>query len=198
MMKAAHALEEAFVERQVLEEELNHGGYLCDEELGEPSREEFFPSPRSKLVINSNLALSSNQSNNINTPEFNQQRSHVMPNSKKTEIAIDTSVPAASKTNDCLGLPNNLSKFQDLVPQTSVQNSAMVVANFMKEAMTKPTLELFKFDGNPTAYSRFISVFETTVEAVEANDTRKLLYLIQHCTGKAKSLIEYCLLLKPA
>ena len=99
-----------------------------------------------------------------------------MPNSKKTEIATDTSVPAASKINDCLGIPNNLSKFQDLLPQTNVQNSAMAVANFMKEAMTKPTLELFKFDGNPTTYSCFISVFETTVEAVEANDMRKL-----HC-----------------
>ena len=103
-----------------------------------------------------------------------------------------------AKINECLGIPNNLSKFQDLVPQTNVQNSATAVANFMKEAMTKPTLELFKFDGNPTAYFRFISVFETTVEAVEVNDTRKLLYLIQHCTGKAKSLIEYCLLLEPA
>ena len=73
----------------------------------------------------------------------------------------------------------------------------MAVANFMKEAMTKPTLELFKFDGNPTAYSRFVSAFKTTVEAVESNDSRKLLYLIQHCTEKAKSLIKYCLLLKP-
>ena len=63
--------------------------------------------------------------------------------------------------------------------------------------MSKPTLELFKFDGNPTAYSRFISVFESTVEATENDDRRKLLYLIQHCTGKAKSLIDYCLLLEP-
>ena len=68
----------------------------------------------------------------------------------------------------------------------------------MKEAMGKPNLELFKFDGNPTTYSRFIFTFETAIEQSEPDDRRKLLYLIQHCTGKAKSLIEYCLLLNPA
>ena len=54
----------------------------------------------------------------------------------------------------------------------------------MKEAMAKPNLELFKFDGNRTTYSRFISTFETAIEQSEPDDRRKLFYLIQHCTGK--------------
>ena len=43
-----------------------------------------------------------------------------------------------------------------------------------------------------------MSVFESTIETVESDDKVKLLYLIQHCTGKGKSMIEYCLLLEPS
>ena len=35
------------------------------------------------------------------------------------------------------------------------------------------------------------------MKTVECNNRRRLLYFIQHCTGKAKSFIEYCLLLEP-
>ena len=70
------------------------------------------------------------------------------------------------------------------------------VSNLMKGLMTKPNLELFKFNSDPTKYSKFISTFETTVEAIEDDDLRKLLYLIQHCGDKVKPLIEFCLLLE--
>ena len=89
------------------------------------------------------------------------------------------------------------SEFQDSSQRASIAECATVVANLIKKAMSKPTLKLFKFHWNSTAYSRFISVFESTVKATENDDRRKLLYLIHHCTGKAKSLIDYCLLLEP-
>ena len=38
-------------------------------------------------------------------------------------------------------------------------------------------------------YLRFISAFETTLETAECDNRRKLLFLIQHYTGKVKSLI---------
>ena len=41
-----------------------------------------------------------------------------------------------------------------------------------------------------------MSVFESTIETVESNDNIKLLYLIQHGNSKAKSIVEYCLLLE--
>ena len=94
-------------------------------------------------------------------------------------------------------MTNQSSEFQDSSQRTSIAKSATVVANLMKEAMSKPTLELSKFDGNPTAYSGFISTFENSVEATENDDRQKLLHLIQHCSDKAKSLIDYCLLLEP-
>ena len=67
----------------------------------------------------------------------------------------------------------------------------------VKSRLRKPALELLKFDGNPLTYLKFISAFESTIEAVEHDDKVKLLYLIQYCSGKAKSIIEYCLLLEP-
>ena len=42
-----------------------------------------------------------------------------------------------------------------------------------------------------------MSVFESTIETVESDDKIKVFYLLQHCTGEAKSIMEYCLLLKP-
>ena len=67
----------------------------------------------------------------------------------------------------------------------------------VESRLRKPALELLKFDGNPLTYLKFISASESTIEAVEHDDKVKLLYLIQYCSGKAKSIIEYCLLLEP-
>ena len=67
----------------------------------------------------------------------------------------------------------------------------------VESRLRKPALELLKFDGNPLRYLKFISAFESTIEAVEHDDKVKLLYLIQYCSGTAKSIIEYCLLLEP-
>ena len=72
------------------------------------------------------------------------------------------------------------------------------IANMMKESMIKPNLELFKFNGDPTAYARFVTTFETTIEAIESDDRKKLLYLIQLCGEKVKGLIDFCLLLEPS
>ena len=74
----------------------------------------------------------------------------------------------------------------------SISRALSATGRQLKSSMALMT----KFDGNPTAYSRFIFTF--AIEQSEPDDRRKLLYLIQHCTGKAKSLIEYCLLLNPA
>ena len=68
----------------------------------------------------------------------------------------------------------------------------------IRDSIHKPSLELIEFDSDPMKYSRFMTTFETTVEQVELDDQRRLLYLLLHCEGKAKSLIEFCLLLHPA
>ena len=62
--------------------------------------------------------------------------------------------------------------------------SSKATNKWVESSLTlKPIPELFKFDGNLTAYLRFISVFESTIENLESDDKAKLLCLIQHCTG---------------
>ena len=71
------------------------------------------------------------------------------------------------------------------------------IAQMIRDATRKPNLEITKFNRNPMIYSRFMSTFEATIEAIEHDVKRRLLYLIQHCGNKVKSLIENCLLLEP-
>ena len=70
-------------------------------------------------------------------------------------------------------------------------------ANALNDTLHKPNLELFKFSGNATAYTRFISMLEATIEVKELDYRLRLLYLMQHCEGKAKLLIQFCVLLDP-
>ena len=58
----------------------------------------------------------------------------------------------------------------------------------VESRLRKPALELLKFDGNPLTYLKFISAFESAIEAVEHDDKVKLLYLIQYCSGKENQL----------
>ena len=42
-----------------------------------------------------------------------------------------------------------------------------------------------------------MSTFEQTVDAANLTVSKKMLYLVQHCKGEAKQLIDYCCLLNP-
>ena len=52
------------------------------------------------------------------------------------------------------------------------------------------------FTGNPRDSKRFMANFENNVANKCAYDSIKLNFLIEHCGGDAKSLIEDCVLLK--
>jgi len=56
-----------------------------------------------------------------------------------------------------------------------------------------PNPEL-KFDGDPTRYSLFMANFEAHLESRlnPTDDASKLQYLIQHCKGEARTLIDFC------
>ena len=60
-----------------------------------------------------------------------------------------------------------------------------------------PQLEVLKFDEDPSKYAKFMSTFEQTVDAANLTISKKLQYLVQHCKGEAKQLIDYCCLLNP-
>ncbi len=59
-----------------------------------------------------------------------------------------------------------------------------------------PKSELTMFDGNPLKYFIFIRTFENNVEKDTDDYSRRLQLLIQYCTGKAKKLIESCIVLE--
>ena len=67
-------------------------------------------------------------------------------------------------------------------PKVTFQGSTQLDSSRRKDMkpqvesrLRKPALELLKFDGNPLTYLKFISAFESTIEAVEHDDKVKLL-----------------------
>ena len=105
------------------------------------------------------------------------------------------------KINNLLQRNQALPKFPVSVATGSISrpkdDDILTVSNLMKDCMKKPNLEPFKFDGDPTEYSRFMSTFETTLASMENDDRRSLLHLIQNCSRKVQPLFEYCLMLEP-
>ena len=60
-----------------------------------------------------------------------------------------------------------------------------------------PKSELTIFDGNPLKYYIFMRTFENNVEKDTDDFSRRLQLLIQFFTGKARRVIESCILLEP-
>ena len=58
-----------------------------------------------------------------------------------------------------------------------------------------PNLEVVKFDGSPTKFFAFIRSFEGAIANRLRDDSQKLSYLINYCSGPARELIEHCVLL---
>ena len=189
MLEASHELKAATVKRQILQEELENGGFISGDGNDEDaSRLLKQGTPKSKISYDTLNLTPVRMSDPVVLKPKEQHRT--VP-----KLSILKTLVQGTKTTTVK--VNQSSEFQNSSKRTSNAESATVVVNLMKEAMSKPTLKLFKFDEKPMAYSRFISVFESTLEETENDDGQKLLYLIQHCTDKAKSLIDFCLLLRP-
>ena len=167
MLEDLHELQAATVERQVLPEKLENGGFSSG---GDDNEDALRPpkqgTPKSKVLCDTiNLTPIRKSDPVISYPKEEQ----------KAVPKLSIPKPFDQGTKIATVKAKQSSEFQDSSQRTSIAESATVVASMMKDVMSKPTLELFKFDGNPTSYSRFISVFESTVEATENDDRRKLL-----------------------
>lgn len=87
-------------------------------------------------------------------------------------------LPLNEKTDRvCDNVPSNKMNIQDLY------------------GLPKP--ELIKFSGNPADYCKFLSNFETSIEARVSDNRIRLNYLIQLCQGDARYCIEDCVILPP-
>ena len=281
MLQASQQLEEAVLERQVMEEELERAGYITPEEILDSSSEseqvvrDLFLSKTDQTDVaatvlgvtpTSNLGILDLKSDN---PSISGFRQSVEPNktlpkltkvfeAKKTvtqplplvgnnepvktrEVTqinrfIDDPLPQAQgSVNDphhfapmevqkqsipaVIPHPGVKDKIQTQVnsfiptesspqnrtndettsaqPEQSNDNLVQAFTRALHANVNKPNLELFKFCGEATTYTRFITTFEATIEVNERDYRLKLIYLLQHCEGKAKSLIQHCVLLDP-
>lgn len=62
-------------------------------------------------------------------------------------------------------------------------------------ALPKP--ELSKFNGNPLEFWNFIHSFENNIEKNASDESEKLSFLLQYCTGAARNAIKSCVSMDP-
>ena len=106
--------------------------------------------------------------------------------------------------------PSAVRKTETQVPNVSEQASELTYAirqmlidsrthqQSLVEAMQLPKNELPTFDGDPLKYWSFIRAFNNTVDKKSTDDGARLVSLFQFCTGKAKKLIQCCMIKEPA
>jgi len=58
--------------------------------------------------------------------------------------------------------------------------------------LTRPRPQAIFFDGDPVEYWKFVRNFQALVDDKIDDSSAKLSYLLQHCQGKARRLIERC------
>ena len=66
------------------------------------------------------------------------------------------------------------------------------LVQIMRQVVSTPKIEYIHFDGNPVNYTSFMHNFETCLEKEIPDNSRRLQLLIQHCTGKAKEVVQSC------
>lgn len=84
------------------------------------------------------------------------------------------------------------SSFKELLNESRLQQKSFV------EAMQLPKTELITFDGDPRLYWQFIRSFENIVDKETISDSAKLARLVQYCTGRAKRILQCCLVKEPS
>ena len=122
------------------------------------------------------------------TAHHTTQTHHVLP-TPTPETPSRTSLTTSSSPVTPAQTP-----LQDQVGVASVLQTLVDVTT----SMTLPKPELLYFDGNPRSYHTFLCNFENHIGKKPLEPSVKLVYLIQYCTGRAKSLIKDCVLLPPS
>ena len=93
-----------------------------------------------------------------------------------------------------LSSPTQSIQQQESLEQVQMPANLNTGENIVKtlcQVMNTPKIEYMHFDGNPINYVSFMRNFETCLED-DADNSRNLQLLIQHCMGKARDAIESC------
>ncbi len=82
----------------------------------------------------------------------------------------------------------------------AASNTGSISAQDMRQligVLQAPKVTLMTFDGEPLRYHQFIRTFEENVDNVMQDNAARLTRLAQYCTGKAKKVVDSCLLMDP-
>ena len=93
-----------------------------------------------------------------------------------------------------IGSPNVTTN--DVILQVLQQSQCQQQA--LLDTFQLPKAEIMTFDGDPIKYWQFIRVFETVVDKESISHTAKLTRLAQYCTGKARRVIQCCMVYEPS
>ncbi|XP_060560451.1 uncharacterized protein LOC132720344 [Ruditapes philippinarum] len=105
-----------------------------------------------------------------------------------SDVSMDTSDTTVSyRTNTKGKVTSDIS---------SIDTAFNRLASTLQEGFNLPKPELLTFTGSAIDYCKFIKNFETNIESKILDNRLRLSYLIQYCTGEAKSCIEDCVLLE--
>ena len=174
LLKVTQELQQANLENQVWEVELERGGYIPmnDTEV--------------RALVPTSVPTIPRQH------ESQQAVATPGPSYMLTFRNVDQSVPVERSRSL---QPNPLERSLFPVASNPGVQGEPVSFRVFKSDLPKP--ELLKFGGNPMRYSLFISNFEAHIASklVAQDNASKLQYLIQHCQGEAKQLIEFCTIL---
>ena len=89
-------------------------------------------------------------------------------------------------------LAHTLQSAQHQPTETDQNDDGLELVKALKQVVVMPKVEYQHFDDDPLKYVTFFHNFETYLEKDNPDDSRRLQFLIQHCTGKARDAIESC------
>ena len=224
LLRATQELKEASLEREVIEEELDRGGYIDTAEEGDKVAPHTLDQKGSSGVVDFTFRSNIEREKLALNP-LNQKRTvpDSLPLSGTEHVQYDQ-LQGRDKTTKPVGnyattMPHAnpyaaAPSFQydqpqgrtdatepkcvgSYAPTVPYVNPAPALRYLPLWETDIPKIEILKFSGDPTKYTRFIKTFEANVEISVQDSNKRLLLLLQHCEGEAKRLIEFCLLLSP-
>ena len=71
------------------------------------------------------------------------------------------------------------------------------MASTIRQGFALPKHELSKFDGNPLEFWNFIRTFESNIERNASDESEKLSFLLQYCSGATRNAIKSCVSMDP-
>lgn len=150
---------------------------------------------------------------NVPTPNVSKPKRDLQPHPPKPSHQLFGAAqhnpqfkPGDTMTRQTPGTPSALYRRDSVsqhVPPTTfdvlqqMMNDTRMHQQSLVDSLQRPKIESMNFDGDPLKYWPFVRAFTNAVDSKSDDDGSKLNSLMQYCTGKAKSLLQGCLVKEP-